>query len=92
MTYHTVFLSSLTQFCLNTPKTFCALSLTYLPKTLQCTYGDEKDGIVNLDTHLTNIVELKGDKHMLCLGDLNARIGDRQDILNDDTKYVPIVK
>jgi hypothetical protein len=64
---------------------------TYVPPQNSQVYGDEKDGIVNLERHSTSIVEMKGDMHMLCLGDLNARIGDRHDfILIDDTTYLPI--
>jgi hypothetical protein len=40
---------------------------------------------------LTSSVEAKGDMHILCVGDLNARIGDIHDlVINDDTQYVPI--
>jgi hypothetical protein len=65
----------------------------YAPPEGSTVYKDveERNGIFRLESYITSITEsLDEDVYLVCAGDFNARLGNRQDfIVNDDCDYLP---
>lgn len=47
--------------------------------------ADEENGMETLYTTVQEIIESNENSHILIAGDLNARVGQRQDFINDDS-------
>ena len=60
------------------------LVCTYLPPRYSSVYEDEADGVLILKEKLIDLKSRYPSHKLLVCGDLNARIGEMQDILTDD--------